>query len=82
MGHQRRSLRQIVPVEDEWSRWVVKRKLKQDKLAEKRRNEMEYLEYSRRRREEKMGQMEMYRRETQGTPETRFRTYLQKMQQS
>jgi len=79
MGH-RLSLREIVPVEDEWSRWVVKRKHKQDKLAEKRRNEQEYLEYSRRQKEEKMGQMVQYRRETHGTPETRFRTYLQKMQ--
>ena len=40
MGH-RMSLREIVPVEDEWSRWVVKRKHMQDKLAEKRINEQE-----------------------------------------
>jgi hypothetical protein len=37
MGH-RMSLREIVPVENEWSRWVVKRKHKQDNLAEKRRS--------------------------------------------
>ena len=35
------SLREIVPVEDEWSRWVVKRKHKQDKMEEKRMNEQE-----------------------------------------
>ena len=42
MGKQQMSSRkQIVPVEDEWSSWVVKRKQKQDKLMEKRRNEKE-----------------------------------------